>query len=180
MTALPYGLRDMKITPYSDAGGTTLASTSIDLPYGRTLSFTEAEEFNELRGDDSVVTTRGQGAAVEWEFESGGFSFEAMAAMFGGTVVESGVAPNTNKTWTKTKNDARPFFKLEGQAISDSGGDVHCVMYRCRATGDFEGEFADGEFWLSTGSGAALPSLLSGSEDVLYDFIQNATATAIA
>jgi hypothetical protein len=50
----------------------------------------------------------------------------------------------------------------------------------CRATGDFEGEFADGEFFLTSGSGAALPSLLSGRIDTLYEFVQNATATAIS
>ena len=67
-TPLPYGLRDIKLTSYTTDAATTLASTSVDLPYARTLSFSEAEEFTELRGDDQVVTTRGQGASVEWEF----------------------------------------------------------------------------------------------------------------
>ena len=44
-TALPYGIRDIKITPYTDAAATTLAVTSIDLPNARTLSFSETEEF---------------------------------------------------------------------------------------------------------------------------------------
>jgi hypothetical protein len=178
-TALPYGLRDVKLTPYTDAGATTLG-TAVDLPNARTFSFSEAEEFTELRGDDKIVTTRGQGASVEWDLEAGGLSFEALKIMAGGVVVESGVAPNTTKTFTKKVTDSRPFFQVEGQVISDSGGDVHCILPRCRVTGNIEGEFADGAFFLTSGSGAALPSLITGSEDVLYEFVQNETATAIS
>lgn len=178
-TALPYGLRDVKITPYTDASATTLG-TAIDLPNGRTFSFSEAEEFTELRGDDKVVTTRGSGASVEWDLEAGGLDFAALKAMVGGTITESGVAPNTVKTFTKKVTDSRPFFQVEGQSISDSGGDVHCVLPRCRVTGNVEGEFSDQNFFLTSGSGVALPSLVTGSEDTLYEFVQNETATPIS
>lgn len=178
-TALPYGLRDVKLTPYSDAGNTTLG-TSVDLPNARTFSFNEAEEFTELRGDDKVVTTRGQGPSVEWDLEAGGLSFDALKIMAGGTVVETGVTPNIKRTFTKKVTDARPFFKVEGQVISDSGGDVHCVLDRCRVTGNIEGEFSDGNFFLTSGSGVALPSLQTSRVDTIYEFIQNETATAIS
>lgn len=178
-TALPYGLRDVKLTPYTDSGATTLG-TAVDLPNARTLSFSEAEEFTELRGDDKVVTTRGQGASVEWDLEAGGLSFEALVIMAGGEVVESGVSPSIVKTFTKKVTDSRPFFQIEGQVISDSGGDVHCVLDRCRSTGNIEGEFADGEFFLTSGSGVALPSQQSGRVDTIYEFIHNETVTAIS
>lgn len=178
-TPLPYGLRDVKLTPYASTASTTLG-TPVDLPNARTFSFSEAEEFTELRGDDKVVTTRGQGASVEWDLESGGLSFEAVKILVGGTITESGVAPNTVRTFTKKVTDNRPFFKVEGQAISDSGGDLHCVLDRCRSTGSLEGEFADGEFFLTSGSGVALPSLQTGREDTLYEFVQNESVTAIS
>lgn len=178
-TPLPYGLRDVKLTPYSDNASTTLG-TPVDLPNSRTFSFSEAEEFTELRGDDKVVTTRGQGASVEWDLEAGGLSFEVMKIFTGGTITESGVAPNTVKTFTKKATDSRPFFKVEGQAISDSGGDLHCILDRCRVTGNVEGEFGDGEFFLTSGSGVALPSLQASRVDTLYEFIQNETTTPIA
>lgn len=177
---LPYGLRDVKITPYADQTGTTLAATSIDLPYGRTFKFTDAEDFEELRGDDKVVSTRGKGSAVEYELESGGLPYEAMAAMYGGVVTSTGISPAQSKKWTKKVTDARPFFKVEGQAISDSGGDIHCVLDRCRATGDFDGELGDGSYWLSKGKGAALPSLLAARTDVIYEFTQNEAVTPTA
>ena len=178
-TALPYGLRDIKVTPYTDGAGTTLG-TPVDLPNSRTLSFSEAEEFTELRGDDKVVTTCGQGASVEWDLEAGGLDFAALKVIAGGTIVESGVAPNTVRTFTKKVTDARPFFKIEGQVISDSGGDVHCVLDRCRVTGNVEGEFSDGNFFLTSGSGVALPSLVTGRTDTIYEFVQNETATPIS
>lgn len=176
---LPYGLRDVKLTPYTTDAATVLGTPSVDLPYSRTFSFSEAEEFAELRGDDKVVTTRGQGASVAWELESGGLSFEALKIMAGGTITETGTTPAQKKTFTKKVTDARPFFKVEGQAISDSGGDVHCVLDLCRATGDIEGEFSDGEFFLTSGEGVALPSRIATRTDTLYEFVQNETKVDI-
>lgn len=181
-TALPYGLRDVKITPYTDASATTLAGSSIDLPYGRTFSFSAAEDFEELRGDDQVITTRGQGEGVDWELESGGLSFPAVAAMYGGVVTTSGTTPAQVTKFKKNITNARPFFKVEGQAISDSGGDVHVVLLKCRATGELEGELGDGAFWLTGASGRALPLLTAISPYAvgdIYEFTQNETVTPI-
>lgn len=181
---LPYGLRDVKLTPYTTAAADILAASSIDFPNARRLSFSEAEEFEELRGDDKVVTTRGKGASVDWDLEGGGFSFEAVKAMYGGTIIEEGTTPDMKKTFRKSVNDSRPFFKAEGQSISDSGGDLHGVLFRCRATGNLTGEMGDGQFWLTGASGVALPNLVAGTAgsagvDDLYEFVQNETSVAI-
>jgi hypothetical protein len=173
-TSLPYGLRDVKITPISEAG---VLGTPIDLPNSRTFSFEENEDFEELRGDDKVVATRGQGATVGWELESGGISLDAYAAMNGGAVLESGVTPNVVRTYTKLTTDAKPRFQCEGQAISESGGDFHVVLPNCKATEGVEGELSDGAFWLTGASGVAIGDPTS---DVIYEFVQNETATAIS
>lgn len=174
-TALPYGLRDVKVTPIDDAGA---YGTMVDLPNARTLSFAEAEEFTELRGDDKLVAIRGNGAEVTWSLEGGGISLDAWAAIGGGTVLESGTTPNIVKTFSKVGGETRPYFLVEGQAISDSGGDFHAKIYRCRATDDMEAEMGDGEFMLSNAGGRALPD--PNNADALYDFIHNETATDIA
>lgn len=176
--ALPYGIRDCKITPYTDASGSILAATSIDLPNMQTFSFSETEEFQELRGDDRVVTTRGQGAQVEWSLEAGGISLKAWAIFTGGEVIESGVTPARKIILRKRGSDSRPFFRVEGQAISDSGGDVHAIVYRCRCNDTVEGEFADGEFFVSSVSGLGLP-LVAADFDLLYDLVQNETPVPI-
>jgi hypothetical protein len=177
--ALPYGLRDTKLTPYTNTTLKTLA-TPIDYPAARTMSFSEAEDFEELRGDDKVIALRGRGASVEWDMEHGGISLAAYRMMAGGEVVTTGVAPNTITTYTKKVTDQRPYFKAEGQSINDNGGDFHSVLYRCRASDTLEGEMADATFWLTSASGQALPSLLTGLEDVLYEFVINETETPIA
>ena len=176
---LPYGLREVKITPYTTAAATTLG-TAVKLPVGRTFSFSEAEEFVELRGDDKVVAIRGQGPAVDFELEAGGISLDAWKVLSGGSITETGVTPAQVKKLTKKTTDSRPYFKVEGQMISDSGGDVHCILYKCKINDTLEGEFSDGEFMLTNASGQAIGSTLTGSEDILYDMIQNETAVAIA
>jgi hypothetical protein len=44
-TPLPYGLRDVKLTAYTDAAGTVLANTSVDLPVSQTFSFSDTVDF---------------------------------------------------------------------------------------------------------------------------------------
>lgn len=175
-TSLPYGIRDVKLTRYTDAAGTVLDTTSVDLPNMQTFSFSESEEFSELRGDDSLVAIHGQGAQVEWELEAGGISLTAWEILTGGSVIEEGVTPNKRWILRKRSHDARPYFRAEGQAISDSGGDMHGIVYRAKVNDTVEGEFADGEFYITSASGQGLPLL---DTDILYDFVQNETATAI-
>lgn len=177
---LPYGLRDVKIQKLSD-DGTSLVGGQIDLPYARTFSFTETEDFEELRGDDSQVATHGAGPIVEWELESGGVSFEAVSAMYGGTVITDGTTGvDLRKRWRKLKTDQRPYFRVEGQSISDSGGDVHGIVYRCKATDNLEGSFEDGSFFLTGASGQGMGNLIPGPDlDALFDFVQNEAVTAI-
>lgn len=178
-TGLPYGLRDTKITPYTTDAATTLG-TGADYPNARSMSFSEAEDFEELRGDDKVIAIRGKGASVDWEMEHGGITLAVYKLMAGGVVATNGTTPNQITTYTKKVTDVKPYFKAEGQAIADNGGDFHAVLYKCRASDSLEGELADGTFWLTSASGQALPATLTGKTDVLYDFILNETATAIA
>lgn len=178
-TALPYGIRDCKLTRYSDGSGSVLSNLSVDLPNMTTFSFSETEEFSDLRGDDRLVATRGQGAQVEWELEAGGISFAAWSVLGGGQVIESGTTPNRKRIIRKRGTDARPYFRVEGRAISDSGGDVHALVYRARVNDSLEGEFSDGEFFMTSASGLGLP-MLDENFDILYDFVQNETAVSIS
>lgn len=178
-TSLPFGLRDIKLTRYTDGTATVLDTTVVDLPIARTLSFSETEEFTELRGDDELQATHGSGAIVEWELESGGISLEAWSVLSGGVVTESGIAPNRSKRIRKNNKQVRPYFKIEGQSMSDAGGDMHCVIWRAKVTESLEGEFADSEFFLTSASGQGLGSRMVSNYGDLYEFIQNESETAI-
>lgn len=175
--SLPYGLRDVKITPVSAAG---VLGTPVDLPNSQTLSFEEKEDFESLRGDDQTVAMRGKGAEVTWELEAGGISLEAYAVMNGGTVTVTGTTPSQSKTYTKKATDSRPEFKIEGQVMSESGGDFHAVLHRAKATESLSGEFKDGEFFVTSASGSAMASRTTASKDKMYDLVQNETAVPIA
>lgn len=175
-TALPYGLRDVKLSPVSAAG---IVGTPVDLPNSRTFTFEESESFDTLRGDDSDVANRGSGPAIKWELEAGGISLEAYAVLNGGTVVVTGTTPATVKTYSKLQTDQRPEFKVEGQAMSESGGDFHCIIPRCKATDALSGELADGTFLLTKAKGSALASRTTATLGKMYDFVQNETAVAI-
>jgi hypothetical protein len=171
-TSLPFGLRDVKVTPLvGDTPG-----TAVDLPNARTFSFAEAEDVEELRGDDGVVAVHGLGVSVDWELESGGINFEALVVIFGGTVASTGVTPNIVKTYDKLETNARPYFQVEGKAISDSGGDFHVTLYKCKATGELSGELADGSFWLTGTSGRAIGR---ASDRKVYTFTMNETEEEI-
>lgn len=178
-TPMPYGIRNVVLQPFSDAAGLTLGTKRVKLPIIRSLSFSDTEEFSELRGEDRVVAQHGNGSAVEWELEAGGLNFEAFQAMGGGTIIESGVSPSQKKVFSKKITDLRPWFRVEGQAISDSGGDLHTILYMCKATGELSGEFSDGEFYLQAASGVAIAVPSGPDADKLYDFVQNETATPL-
>jgi len=170
--ALPYGLRDVKLKALSSS---EVLGSAVDLPVSRTFSFEDAEDFEDLRGDDTLVATHGQGAQVNWELESGGISLEAAAVLLGGTISQTGTTPNVIKKLAKVATDARPYFQVEGQSISDSGGDFHIKLYKCKVTGNFSGEMAEGSFWISNCTGLGL----SKTTGELYDIIHNETVTAI-
>lgn len=176
---LPFGLRDCKVYPIDSNNN---VGAGVDLPAMQIFSFKEAETFEILHGDDVNLGSHGAGPMVNWELESGGISLAAYKVIMGGNITLTGVTPNQIQTYTKLATDQRPYFQVEGQAISDSGGDLHCVVYRCKADGGFDGQFAYGKFWLSkaTGSGFGNTFLNTGTPDFrLYTFVQNETVTAI-
>ena len=88
----------------------------------------------------------------------------------------TGTAPATVKTYSKKATDKRPEFKVEGQALSESGGDFHVIIYRCKATDSLSGELSDGSFLLTSASGSALPSRAAAKTGTLYEFVENAAA----
>lgn len=174
---LPFGLRDVKVYPIA-ADGTV--GGGVDLPVAQVFTFKETETFEILKGDDQNLASHGAGPMINWELESGGISFEAYQVIMGGAIVTTGVSPTSKKTYTKLTTDQRPYFQVEGQAISDSGGDMHGIVYRCKADGGFDGSWSNGKFWVSKAIGTGFGNNAGSSPDFkLYQFVQNETATAI-
>jgi hypothetical protein len=171
---LPFGLRDVKLYAVDATGVRT--GSGIDLPVSRTFSFKETTSSEQLVGDDVIQGSHEYNSLVEWELEAGGYSFEAYAILSGATVTSTGTTPAQVKTLSKKNTDKRPYFEVEGQAISDSGGDMHAIVYRAKCDGDLDGKFENGNFAMTKASGKAYGRLSDGK---LYDFVQNETAAAI-
>lgn len=173
-TALPFGMRDCKIYPYTDAQGTVLAEEGFDLPVAQTFSFADSEDFTDLRGDDELVATHGNGAQVNWSLEAGGIELSVWATFTGGQIIESGTTPNRVITLRKCSDDVRPYFKVVGKIMSESGGDIDAVVYRAKCNGDISGQFGDGQFFVTSADGIGLP--MPGTR-LLYDIVQHETRT---
>lgn len=170
--ALPYGLRDVKVTPL---GSDDSLGTPVDLPAAQTFSFSEAEEFETLRGDDRDVAIRGKGPKVDFDIEAGGISLDAWKVLTGGTLTETGASPNQQKKLTKKVTDSRPYFQVEGRSINDVDGDTHVKVFKCKVTDTLEGEFADGQFFITSCTGQGI----GNADDDLYEITWNETAAEI-
>ena len=171
-TPLPFGLRDVKIYPYSDGQGTILAPEGFDLPVAQTFSFADSEDYTDLRGDDELQATHGNGSQVNWTLEAGGVALQVWAIFTGGQIIETGTAPNRTITLRKCSDDTRPYFKVVGKIMSDSGGDIDAVVYRAKCNGDISGQFGDGQFFVTSADGIGLP--IPGTH-LLYDIAQHET-----
>lgn len=176
--AYPFGLRECVVTPITDPVLETLG-TPIKLPASRVFEFGESESYVELRGDDRLVLSRGSGPTVDWTLEAGGLDLAIYYAMFGGQLANTGVTPNQVRSVTKRVTDSRPYFRIEGRSINDNGGDVRVTVFRCRATGDVEGNFSDSTFYLTNAEGQGFGSLAVATLDQLYRIDQNETPDPI-
>lgn len=177
--ALPYGVRQILLTPYMDAQGTVLSSTSYPLPVAMTLGFSEAEQFDELRGDDKLVAVHGRGPQVDWSLESGGLPIYAWSIIGGGLVIEAGTTPNRTTRLRKSGRDSRPYFRIDGRVISDSGGSITARIYRAKANGKIQANFKYGAFQMSQIDGVGLP-LTNDDASWLYEIIRNETDSALS
>jgi hypothetical protein len=174
-TRLPYGLRDIKVATLDSAG---VKGTLVDLPNAQTLEFTESTSSQVLRGDDAVQAQRVTIDTVEWTLDSGGISFEAYTVIAGGTITTTGTTPAIKKQWRRMGTDSYPDFYLEGQAMSESGGDHHQVFHRAKAN-QISGTLQDQEFWVSHAEGNAIATLTAANVGAVWDMVANETATAI-
>lgn len=173
---LPYGLRDVKVATLDNTG---TKGTLVDLPNSQTFEFQETTSTQELRGDDAVKAQRTTVDAVEWTLEAGGINFAAMKVIAGGTITISGVTPAIKHQWRRLEGEAYPDFYVEGQALSESGGDHHTVIYRAKAT-QISGSHQDQEFWVSHAEGNGIGSLAAANLGAVWDMVANETTIAIA
>jgi hypothetical protein len=148
--------------------------TILSLPFAQTMTCKERVKSGELSGDDKTVSVVTFADAFEWELEAGGISLEAIALMTGRIVTTDAVTPNRTSTLTAIAGQAYPYFKIYGKVLGDSIDDLHIKIYKAKLSGPVEGEFKDGEFFVTKCAGIAITN---GTH--IYQLVQNETATAL-
>lgn len=165
----PYGLREIKLV--------SMAQTPVvvTLPAATKLSFKPNITSGEMRGNDQIQALVAIEDSVEWSLENGGISLEAWALITGRTVVESGSTPNRTLAMNLDGGRVYPYFKIYGKAVGENAtDDIHVKLYKCKLTEPIDGEFADGEFYVTSCSGKALPTATG-----IGEIVQNETAAAL-
>ncbi|TDO18131.1 hypothetical protein EV580_1313 [Mycobacterium sp. BK086] len=177
--AKPYGLHRVWITPYIDTDGTILADTSYRLPLARTFAFAESEDTDSLDGDDKAgVAQQGKGATADCSLEAGGLDLMCFSIFSGARLIESGVEPNVQRKLRKRSSDPRPYFRVEGQVISNGGGDTVARVFRCKANGKISADMKYGTFMCPTIDikGSPMPG---DTDDYLWEFDFNEQRTTL-
>lgn len=150
-------------------------STTVTLAASQTMNFTPRMIGGELKGNDQIVSVASRIEALEWSLEAGGMPLDAIALVLGHTVSASGSTPNRTDTITLHAGTNAPYFKIYGQSLGEDGDDVHVKIWRAKVTGNVEGQFAYGEFYVTKMTGIAVEDSVNG----LVDIIQNETSATL-
>lgn len=164
-TPIVYGLNDIKLT---NIGGTV----QVDLPEAVTLKFKERLRSAEAQGDDKLGGVVTVFDAIEWELEWSSLPLEALALMAGTSTSTTGTTPNQVKRLGHEGGARYPYFKIYGKSLGEGDDDVHCIIYKAKATEGLDGSFKYGEIGKPTVKGIGIDDGTNG----VYDWVQNETA----
>jgi len=182
--AKPYGLKDLKVRSWSSGS----LGAAVDLPAAALLKFSTKRDSAKAEGDDRTVAVASNVKEVEFELKSSILPLDALAVMTGVTVTDSGTTPNQVKRYAPKVGAMAPYFLIEGKALSESGGDFHGKVYKCKVTDDPDvglenGKFADVSL-KGTGIGVTADeaSTIGGSAaaDECFELLQNETEADIS
>ncbi|MCP4424221.1 MAG: hypothetical protein GY803_07015 [Chloroflexi bacterium] len=168
-TPRPFGLREIKITTIDGA-------TQVALPAAQKMAFKEMLMNGEMRGGDILQEMVSIRDGLEFTLENGGIPLDAWAIMTGTAVVAAGTTPNQTNTFTAVAGQCYPYFKIYGKAIGPGCvGDVHVKIFKAKLSEPLEGEFGDGEFFVTKCAGKGLTDGVNG----IYEIVENETAAVL-
>lgn len=162
----PFGLNQIRLVR---------GVTVVTLAVSRTLQFNPRMLTGELAGSDALREVASTIEALEWSIEEGGVPLEAWALMTGLTATETGTTPTRVLTLPGDAATAMPYFSIYGKALGVGIDDIHVLLPNCKLTGNIEGSFSYGEFYMTGISGIAVQR---GTAD-LFTIVQNETAAAL-
>ncbi|MFD0408626.1 phage tail protein [Kitasatospora sp. NPDC127116] len=178
-----FSIVDCKLTVLTadPVGGTaTYAATSIDIPGIQELAISGSIQSKTLRGDNTLLDTSSYIDGVTASAKHALLSLDALAAMLGGAVTDSGATPAQKAVWELTGSSAPTYFKIEGVTppggSSLIGGDVHVTLSKCMLSKFPDLGFAQDDYRIPSFEVSAVPLASTGK---WLSITLNETAVAI-
>lgn len=131
---IPRGLDDLGVYVL---GAADAPGSKVDVPGAQSLEWSVESDSDELRGDNAAIALVRNPKTVSGTIRVARINLTAIAAMVGGTVVTSGVAPNEIQALEETSAAPARYFQIIGQATSaDTNGSAYRVtIYKALVTG---------------------------------------------
>lgn len=129
-----FAVKDAKIRKVTaDAAGAITYGPSVDVPGIKSVSISGDITTAELRGDNRRLDFRSILGGISVEFEYAKLSLDALAVLLGGTVADTGTAPNQVASFSITGSESFSFFQFEAvSAGSDAiAGEVVMRLNKC-------------------------------------------------
>jgi len=131
----------------------------------------------QLPGDDVIAAVHAFPTNGEWTIGAGGIPLAAYALMTGRTIATAGLTPTRSNTLPVKQGDIFPYFTIYARAISDDGGGLWIVLYKCKVTEGIGGTFDQGQFRTSQIKGIAVPDVANSNK--VWDYVQLETDAAL-
>lgn len=159
---LPYSIEDAKVYPYS-AG---VPGTAKDIPGIRRIEMDAQLEEAEHRGDNKILAVSASLNSYDLTIEVGQLNADALAALSGGTVATSGVAPDQIRTLTRKSTDVVADYQIKAKTTSKTtdGGATWLTFPRCQWVGGPSYAMEDNEFPVAEITARAI----ANATDVFY------------
>jgi hypothetical protein len=169
---IPYSVSDAAAYPFVSGA----AGAMVDVVGIRSAEMSGAIETAETRGDNKILATAASFNSVDLTITVGQLALASIAAISGGIVTTTGVAPNSVTTLTRKVTDVVADFQFKVQTPSkDSGGGATRLTFpRCQWQGGPDYNMSDNEFPEVTVNARAIPS----TTDVLFLVENYQTLTA--
>lgn len=163
------------------AGGAAAYAALIDVPGIKGVTVTGDVKTSELRGDNTLLDTNSVLTNIKATISYAKLSLDVLAAVLGGTTVDSGVTPNMKATWDLAGTDAFSYFKLEGRTstggVDPVGGDGHILLHKLMLSAFPDLGLAEEDYQLYSMEASASPLLATGNRWVTVTI--NETQVAI-
>jgi hypothetical protein len=182
------GINDLKICVIAEDTDADyrLSSTGgnaeiIDVKGIQTLSLTPTFVEKDLRGDEVILDRYTKLDSISWSFTNAIMSLDALKVLYGGDIVASGSGTDETQTFTLRGLDLPKYFYMEAQTLYSDAGDVHVVLYKCKAS-KVDYELKGEDYAVVSVSGMAIPTTYSfGSArgGKVKDVVINETAQVI-